>query len=398
VTRGSARAGIPAGVWTLGFVSLLMDTSSELVHALLPLYLAGTLGASALVIGLIEGAAEALALVVKVFSGVLSDLTRRRKPLVLAGYALAAVSKLAFPLATSIGWVVGARLVDRVGKGIRGAPRDALIADLAPPEVRGAAFGLRQALDTVGAIAGPLLAVGAIAWFAGDFHAAFWIAVVPAALCVLLIVLGVDEPAPSAQPAAKRLSWGDVGRLDGRFRVVVAIAMVLTLARFSEAFLILRARDVGFTDAHAPWVMVVMSIVYAGAAFPAGRAADRGYAGALLSAGFVALIASDIVLARAGGVAGVLAGTALWGLHMALTQGLLAALVSATAPADLRGTAFGVFNLGCGIALLVASALAGALWDAFGPAYTFYAGAAFTALAAVGWLVVRRRLPSLAPA
>jgi MFS family permease len=397
VTRSGARAGIPAGVWTLGFVSLLMDTSSELVHALLPLYLAGTLGASALVIGLIEGVAESLALVVKVFSGVLSDVTRRRKPLVLAGYGLAAVSKLAFPLATSIGWIVTARLVDRVGKGIRGAPRDALIADLTPADVRGAAFGLRQALDTVGAIAGPLLAVGAIAWFAGNFQAAFWIAVVPAALCVLLIVLGVDEPAPAGPVVPRRLSWSDVGRLDARFRVVVAIAMVLTLARFSEAFLILRARDVGFTDTHAPWVMVVMSVVYAGAAFPAGRAADRGYAGALLLAGFAALIASDLVLARAAGVPAVLAGTALWGLHMALTQGLLAALVSATAPPDLRGTAFGVFNLGCGIALLVASVLAGALWDAFGPAYTFYAGAAFTALAGAGWLVVRRRLPALAP-
>ena len=395
MTGKGARAGIPAGVWTLGFVSLLMDTSSELVHALLPLYLAGTLGASALVIGLIEGAAEALALVVKVFSGVLSDYTRRRKPLVLAGYGLAAVSKLAFPLAASLGWIVGARLVDRLGKGIRGAPRDALIADITPPAVRGAAFGLRQSLDTVGAIAGPLLAVGAIGWFAGDFQAAFWIAVVPAALCVLLIVLGVEEPARSGKAAAKKLSWRDARRLDAQFRIVVAIAMVLTLARFSEAFLILRARDVGLSDVQAPWVMVVMAVVYAGIAYPAGRAADRGHAGALLLAGFAALIASDLVLARAAGAVGVLAGTALWGLHMALTQGLLAALVSATAPADLRGTAFGVFNLGCGVALLVASALAGALWDWFGPAYTFYAGAAFTALAATGWLLVRRRLPAL---
>src|SRR3954469_17262646 len=171
-----------------------MDTSSELVHALLPLYLAGTLGASALVIGLIEGAAEALALVVKVFSGVLSDFTRRRKALVLAGYGLAALSKLAFPLAASVGWVVTARLVDRVGKGIRGAPRDALVADLAPPSMRGAAFGLRQSLDTVGAFLGPVLAIGLMLLWADDFRAVFWVAVIPAVLCVALLVFGVQEP------------------------------------------------------------------------------------------------------------------------------------------------------------------------------------------------------------
>jgi MFS family permease len=383
-------------VWTLGFVSLLMDSSSELVHSLLPLYMAGTLGASALVIGAIEGAAESLALICKVFSGYLSDRTRQRKPLVLGGYGLAAASKLVFPLATSIGWVTTGRFVDRVGKGIRGAPRDALIADLTPGDVRGAAFGLRQALDTVGAIAGPLLALGAIAWFAGNFRAAFWIAVIPAALCVLLIVFGVDEPPQAKRAPGKRIAWRDVRRLDRRFTLVMAVAVVLTLARFSEAFLVLRAHDVGLSNLRAPWVMVVMSLVYAILAYPAGRAADRGHAGSLLLGGFAALIASDLVLAGVATPAGALAGAALWGLHMGLTQGLLAALVSATAPADLRGTAFGVFNLGCGVALLVASALAGALWDAFGPAYTFYAGAAFTALAAAGWLALRRDLPALA--
>jgi MFS family permease len=383
-------------VWTLGFVSLLMDSSSELVHSLLPLYMAGTLGASALVIGAIEGAAESLALICKVFSGYLSDRTRQRKPLVLGGYGLAAASKLVFPLATSIGWVTTGRFVDRVGKGIRGAPRDALIADLTPGDVRGAAFGLRQALDTVGAIAGPLLALGAIAWFAGNFRAAFWIAVIPAALCVLLIVFGVDEPPQAKRAPGKRIAWRDVRRLDRRFTLVMAVAVVLTLARFSEAFLVLRAHDVGLSNLRAPWVMVVMSLVYAILAYPAGRAADRGHAGSLLLGGFAALIASDLVLAGVATPAGARAGAALWGLHMGLTQGLLAALVSATAPADLRGTAFGVFNLGCGVALLVASALAGALWDAFGPAYTFYAGAAFTALAAAGWLALRRDLPALA--
>ena len=389
---------IPGGVWTLGFVSLLMDTSSELIHALLPLYMVGALGASVLVVGLIEGFAEALALIIKVFSGYWSDVTRHRKRFVVLGYGLAAVSKLAFPLAPTLGWIVAGRFADRVGKGIRGAPRDALIADLTPASVRGAAFGLRQALDTVGAIAGPLLAVAAIGYFAGDFRAAFWVAIVPAALCVALLVFGVHESRPSADEpdtGATRVSWRDARRLDRRFHIVTAIAFVLTLARFSEAFLVLRAQDVGMGTTGAPWVMVAMSIVYAAIAFPAGRAADRGHATMLLSAGLVALVVSDIVLALAASAAGVLAGAALWGLHMALTQGLLAALIAATAPEDLRGTAFGVFNLASGIALLAASGLAGYLWQSVGPAATFLAGAAFTAIAWVALMLQGSRIPRL---
>ena len=381
----------------LGFVSLLMDTSSELIHALLPLYMVGALGASVLVVGIIEGVAEAIALIVKVFSGYWSDVSRHRKPLVVAGYGLAAISKLAFPLAPTLGWVVGARFADRIGKGIRGAPRDALIADLAPAGVRGAAFGLRQALDTVGAVAGPLLAVAAIGYFAGDFRAAFWVAIIPAAACVALLVFGVHERSDSAgrTGGSKRVTWRDARRLDGRFYAVTAIAFVLTLARFSEAFLVLRAQDVGLGTTGAPWVMVAMSAVYAAIAFPAGRAADRGFATALLSGGLGVLVASDIVLALAANATGVLCGGALWGLHMALTQGLLAALVAATAPEDLRGTAFGVFNLASGIALLVASALAGYLWQAIGPAATFFAGAAFTAVAWVALLIHAPRVPRL---
>jgi MFS family permease len=393
----TARIHVPGGVWTLGFVSLLMDTSSELIHALLPLYMVGPLGASMVLVGVIEGVAEAIAMIVKVFSGYWSDVMRHRKPLVLLGYGLAAVSKLVFPLAPALGWVVAGRFADRVGKGIRGAPRDALVADLTSPEVRGAAFGLRQALDTVGAIAGPLLAVGAIGYFAGNFRAAFWVAVVPAALCVLLLVFGVRERTERARTggSSKRVSWRDARRLDRRFYVVAGIASVLTLARFSEAFLVLRGQDVGMGDTGAPWVMVAMSIVYAAVAYPAGRALDRGHGHALLSGGLIALIASDLVLALAHGVPGVLGGAALWGLHMALTQGLLAALVAATAPADLRGTAFGVFNLASGIALLAASALAGALWQAVGPSATFLAGGAFTVAAWVALELYRRRAPRL---
>ena len=369
-----------------------MDLSSELIHSLLPLYLAIGLGASAMIIGVIERIAEATALIVKVFSGVLSDFFRRRKPLVLLGYGLAAFTKLIFPLAPTLGWIVTARFADRVGKGIRGAPRDALIADLSPPGVRGGSFGLRQALDTVGGIGGPLLAIGAMAYFAGDFRSAFWVAVAPAFLAVALLVFGVDEPRRGPKDGGrdqpKRLRFADARRLGRDCAIVSGIAAILTLARFSEAFLVLRAQNVGMPTAMAPWMMVVMSIVYAATSYPAGAAADRGNGRQLLSGGLLALIASDLMLANASGGAAVLAGAALWGLHMGLTQGLLAALVAAAAPDDLRGTAFGVFNLVCGVALLVASALAGWLWDAFGPDFTFYAGAVLTLIA---WLALLRQ-------
>ncbi len=390
-------AAVPRGVWILGLVSMCMDLSSELVHSLLPLYMATALGASVFVIGIIEGVAEGLALIVKLFSGVISDFFHQRKPLVLLGYGLAAVTKFAFPLAPTLGWIVGARFADRVGKGIRGAPRDALIADITPSEARGRSFGLRQALDTVGAIGGPLMALGAMAYFAGNFHAAFWIAVVPAMLAVVLIIFGVDEPDRSLAQEKARVPLGlaDVGRLPRNFFFVVTIAGVLTLARFSEAFLVLRAQNVGFTSGLAPLVMVVMSAVYAVTSYPTGAAADRGYGPRLLSWGMLALVAADILLARADGPMIMLAGAALWGLHMGLTQGLLSALVAASAPADLRGTAFGVFNLVCGVALLVASGLAGWLWDAFGPRFTFYAGAAFTVIAWIGFLLYGRRAAAL---
>jgi MFS family permease len=390
-------AAVPRGVWVLGLVSMCMDLSSELVHALLPLYMATALGASVFVIGIIEGFAEALALIVKLFSGVISDVFQKRKPLVLFGYGLAAVSKFAFPLAPTLGWIVAARFADRVGKGIRGAPRDALIADITPPEARGRSFGLRQALDTVGGVGGPLLALGAMAYFAGNFHAAFWIAVVPAMLAVVLIIVGVDEPDRSPKLRSKKLAlrFADAKRLPRSFVIVVTIAAVLTLARFSEAFLVLRAQNIGLSNAMAPLVMVVMSIVYAITSYPAGAAADRGQGHNLMSLGIITLFASDLLLAHADGPGMVLAGAALWGLHMGLTQGLLSALVAGSAPADMRGTAFGVFNLVCGVALLVASGLAGWLWDAFGPRFTFYAGAAFTAIAWIGFLAYGRRASRL---
>jgi MFS family permease len=369
-----------------------MDVSSELIHSLLPLFMVTTLGASMLAVGVIEGIAEATSLVVKVFSGVLSDYVGRRKWLAVLGYGLAAVTKPVFALAGSLSWVVAARFADRVGKGIRGAPRDALVADLTPPEVRGAAYGLRQALDTVGAVAGPLLAIVLMSLLAGDFRKVFWFAVIPAVLSVAVLVLGVrEEQKSTASDSEKRrpLNTSDLRRLPGAFWIIALIGAVMTLARFSEAFLVLRAQSVGMAIAWVPLVMVVMNVVYALSAYPAGKLADAGHERGLLMGGFVMLVASDLVLARAAGSTELMIGTALWGLHMGLTQGLLAAMVSGAAPADLRATAFGFFNLLSGLALLLASALAGWLWDRFGPAQTFIAGAVFAAIALLSLLALR---------
>ena len=386
---GHRRHPLPGGIWALGLVSMLMDTSSELVHSLLPILLSSVLGASAATIGVIEGVAEATAAVSKVFSGAISDFFRRRKALVLLGYGLSACTKLVFPLAATIGGVFGARFTDRIGKGIRGAPRDALIADLVPPDLRGAAYGLRQALDSVGAFAGPLLAVAGLALLNGNIRGTMWIAVVPAVLCVALIVFGVHEPADAAAAPRRRLGLADARRLPLRFWLVIALGAVFTLARFSEAFLILRAQDVGLALGFVPLIMIVMNLVYSAGAYPAGAAADRFSARGLLLAGLGVLMVADLLLAAARSPLLAFTGAGFWGLHMALTQGLFSRLVANAAPAELRGTAFGVFNLVGGGATLLASIIAGALWTALGPAATFGAGAGFAALAAAGLLAFR---------
>jgi MFS family permease len=379
---------IPTGIWVLGLVSMLMDISSEMIHSLLPLFLVDVLGASTLVVGLIEGLAESTALIVKVFSGALSDYLGKRKALAVLGYALGALTKPLFAIASTAGLVLGARLLDRVGKGVRGAPRDALVADLAPGGVRGAAFGLRQSLDTVGALLGPLLAVGLMLLWADDFRAVFWVAVIPGLLAVALLLLGVREPERHA--GAKRtnpIRRANLKRLSAAYWWVVGIGAVFTLARFSEAFLVLRAQQGGIPVAYVPLVMVVMNLLYAGSAYPFGKLSDRMNRSTLLSMGLLVLIAADLVLAANDHWLTIILGVALWGVHMGITQGLLATMVADTAPADLRGTAFGVFNLVGGIAMLLASAAAGLLWDRLGASFTFYAGAAFAALALLGLIL-----------
>lgn len=398
-TRGDGawwRPTLPAGIWALGLVSMFMDVSSEMIHALLPVYLVTTLGASALQVGVIEGVAEATASVVKVFSGAFSDWVGRRKLLLVAGYGLGALSKPLFPLASTASLVLTARFVDRVGKGIRGAPRDALVGDLALPEVRGAAFGLRQSLDTVGAFSGPLLAIALMATSGGNVRLVFWVAVVPAMLAVAVLILGVREPPRiSAVPKARSpIHPEEIRRLGPAYWRVVAVATVLTLARFSEAFLILRVQDLGLATTLVPVVLVVMNVVYGLSAYPVGALSDRQGSKGLLCSGFGVLIVADLVLAFASNLGLALVGIALWGLHMGMTQGLFASLVAGTAPDDRRGTAFGVFNLAGGLALLLASILAGSFWEAFGGASTFLGGATITALGLVAALAI---LPAQRP-
>nr|WP_289852566.1 MFS transporter [Mesorhizobium liriopis] len=380
----------------MGCVSLLMDISSEMVQTLLPYYLIAGLGASATFVGFVEGLSVAIATLTKLFSGLVSDLTGRRKPLAVLGYGLGALSKFIFPLAGAVGWIVAAKALDRVGKGIRGTPRDALIADVTPPELRGASFGLRKSLDTVGGFVGPLMAMALMIAFNNDVQAVYWIAVVPASLAVALLIVGIREPAPSSAsaPQTKPFRLADAARLSGAAWFVIGAASLLTAARFSEAFLLLKADEAGFTPAMVPLTMVVMHAIYGLTAYPVGRLSDALGRTALLFISLVVLVAAYLVLALASFTSTFLLGIVLWGLHMGLSQGLLAALIADTAPANLKGTAFGMFNLATGIVVLIGNVAAGFLWDSYGSRMTFLVGAAISllALSMFAFASVRHRL------
>ena len=391
--RRGLRA-VPRSVWAIGFVSMFMDISSEMIHSLMPIFLVGTLGASVALVGLIEGVAEASASITKVFSGWLSDRLGKRKLLAVIGYGLGALSKPIFPLAVTPFEVLGARFADRIGKGIRGAPRDALVADITEPGSRGAAFGLRQALDTIGAFLGPLIAIGLMFLLAGDIRAVFAWAVIPAVIAVVLMIFGVEEGKrlPGTKAARAPVRWTEISGMGRAYWSVVAVGVVFTLARFSEAFLVLRAQDVGLAVTLIPLVLVTMNVVYAAVAAPAGVLSDRMSRPLLLALGMGVLAVADIVLALWSSIPGVLVGVALWGVHMGITQGLLAALVADAAPDRLRGTAFGLFNLAQGVVLLFASVLAGILWSKFGPSATFGLGAIFCGLTLLGsWVLLQRK-------
>jgi MFS family permease len=396
----TTKHALPRGVIALGFVSLFMDTSSELIRSLLPAFMVSVLGLNILTVGLVEGIAESTAAVTRIFAGVASDWLGRRKPFVLLGYGLAALTKPLFPLAGGAVPIFTARVLDRLGKGIRGAPRDALVADLTPVAMRGAPYGLRQSMDTIGATLGPALALLLMWLSADDFRFVLWMAVLPAAVAVAFVVFGVQEPDTKRHTQHRRfpLQRKEIGRLSTAFWLISIFGGILTLARFSEAFLLLRAQSVGLAVTLIPLVLIAMNVVYAASAYPFGRLSDRINRKGLLVVGIGLLVAADLVLASGDMVWKVMAGAMLWGLHLGVTQGLLTTLVAAGVPFDLRGTAFGVFNLVTGGALLIASVLAGFLWTAYGPAATFLAGAFFSMVALIGLLASRPSTPKPNPA
>jgi len=383
----ATRPQLPRNVWVLGFVSLFMDLSSEIYHALLPAFITMVLGLPATALGAIDGVAEATANLAKLFSGRLSDRSLKRKPWIMGGYGLAALSKPLFPLASDAPLVMLARFADRIGKGIRGSPRDAMIADETPPEIRGRAFGLRQALDTAGALLAPLLAIGLMALLASDIRKVFWIAIIPAAISFLLAWLVLREANEHLAPIKRSPFFAGFRELDKETKRLLQVGFLFTLARFSEGFLILKGIDIGLSEAMSPLTLAIFNLAYVALAYPAGALSDRMQPRSILIAGMIVLIAGDMVLARTSNFAGLVVGTALWGAHMALTQGIFSRMIADSAPEELRATSFGAFYFVTGIGTLLASLGAGWLWDGQGPESTFLTSAGVAA-AAVALLVL----------
>lgn len=381
--RPATKIKIPRTVWVLGFVSLLMDISSEMIHALLPLFMAGALGASAIWIGLVEGIGEGTALIAKVFSGVVADRFGHKKHLVFAGYFLGVVSKPVFALAGCMPVVLAARFFDRIGKGLRGAPRDAIVADVTDESIRGAAYGLRQSLDAAGAFVGPLIATLLLLLWTEDLRSIFWIALIPGAACLLLILIGVEDNVTETKNT-KRIEWNEIGSvMTPAFRQLVILGTLFSLARFSNAFIVLKAADIGIDQAWIPMIIVLMHIAFSLSSYPFGMLADRLNPMRLLALGMVLLALSDLLFAFAANTAVLILGVVLFGMHLGATQGIFSAIVSEVAVSHLRATAFGVFNFFSGIALLVSGLVAGGLWELFGAQYCFAGGVVFAVLTLV---------------
>jgi MFS family permease len=377
----SPRPPLPRTVWVLGFVSLFMDLSSEIYHSLLPAFVTIVLGLPVTALGAVDGVAEATSNFAKLFSGRLSDRSQRRKPWVMGGYGLAALSKPMFPLASNLVTLIGARFADRIGKGLRGSPRDAMIADETPPEIRGRAFGLRQALDTAGALLAPLIAIGLMALFLDDIRKVFWVAIIPAAVSFLLTWLALREPEQRSTSTKRQLFFSGFRDLDSDTKRLIAVGFLFTLARFSEGFLILKGIEIGLSETLSPLTLAIFNLAYVALAYPAGSLSDRMSPKMILLAGIGVLVAGNIVLAETSSFAGLILGVALWGAHMALTQGIFSRMIADSAPEQLRATSFGAFWFVSGIAALLASLAAGMLWDRNGSSATFLTSALVAAVA-----------------
>lgn len=387
-----ANPRLPRTVWVLGVVSLLMDLSSEIYHALLPAFLTVTLGLPVAAMGALDGFAEATASMSKLVSGRLSDRNQKRKPWILLGYGMAALSKPLFPLATTALPVLSARLVDRIGKGIRGAPRDAMIADETPPELRGRAFGLRQSMDTVGAFIAPLAAIGLMIWFRNDIRAVFWVAVIPAFLSCGFAWVMLRETSDRTTPKTK-IKWGGFRDLDPAVKRLIGVGFLFGLARFSESFLILKGIDAGIAPSWSPIVLALFNLAYLLLAYPAGIVSDRVSPQGLLLAGIGLLVAADLVLGMGVSLWTVGLGVVLWGAHMAFTQGIFSRMIADAASEDKRATSFGAFFFVSGIAALLSSLGAGLIWDRDGASATFMAGAVLAAIAGAMLVLLPRSAP-----
>ncbi len=377
-------APLPATVWILGIASLLNDVSTEIIHSVLPLYMVTALGASFIAVGLLEGTAEALASVLKVGAGGLSDLLGKRKALVVSGYALSTLVKGCYALAGDMTMVMIARLGDRVGKGIRVGPRDALVADSTSPEQRGAAYGLRQSLDTVGAVIGPGLSFVLLSLWHMDYKNIFAIAIVPGIIAVLLLLIGVREPEKrESKSDDKKLHKDLLKRLSPAYWSLVVVSFLFNLGNSSDAFILLKGKEAGLALGMVPLMLVVMNVFYAACAYPAGKLSDKLGRVAMLRVGllFYALVYLGFAFCNTQWQVWTL--MALYGVQLGLTQGTLLALVSDVTDADTRGTAFGMISLVTGLALLPASLIAGFLWQNVGSWATFGAGTVCSVVALI---------------